>query len=113
MNEFEKLVNMLNDAKIPYERNDDDPNNEYYMVTGHEPMKRIIYGSDLAPGNCCVCSVIYGWGSYGYDEGLIEIMGLLTPEEEECDDVRGYLTADDVFNRIKKHWEETDGRKKM
>jgi hypothetical protein len=31
----------------------------------------------------------------------IEIMGLLTPEEQEYDSVVGYLTAEEVFRRIK------------
>ena len=30
-------------------------------------------------------------------------MGLLTPDEEEYDSVLGYLTAEDVFERIRKH----------
>ena len=44
-----------------------------------------------------VCSVIEGFGTYG-----LEIMGLLTPEEEEHSPVRGYLTPEDVFSRIEK-----------
>jgi hypothetical protein len=38
---------------------------------------------------------------YGSEDGLLEIMGLLTPEEEGWDEVRGWLTAEDVFSRIK------------
>ena len=53
-----------------------------------------------------VCSAVLHGHSYGAFEGEIEIMGLLTPEEEEISDVCGDLTADDVFNRIRKHWEE-------
>lgn len=30
-------------------------------------------------------------------------MGLLTPDEEEYDSVLGYLTAEDVFERIRRH----------
>ena len=44
-------------------------------------------------------------GSYGYKDGLIEIMGLLTEEEREQDDVVGYLTPEEVFRRIKRDWE--------
>jgi hypothetical protein len=33
-------------------------------------------------------------------------MGLLTEDEEKSDEVLGYLTAEDVFARIKKSWEE-------
>ena len=46
--------------------------------------------------------------SYGYSEGLIEIMdrsikyGLLTEDEREIDDVLGYLTADEIIERIER-----------
>lgn len=56
-----------------------------------------------------VCSVILNRHSYGREHGLLEIMGLLTPEEEEHDSVVGYLTAEDVFGRIEKHWKEKNG----
>lgn len=46
-----------------------------------------------------VCSVIEHDGSYGNDADLLEIMGLTADE-----DVEGYLTAEDVFNRIAKHY---------
>ena len=60
-----------------------------------------------------VISAIEGYGTYGYGDetwphypggnsDLIEIMGLLTPEERESDSVVGYLTAEDVFGRIKR-----------
>lgn len=42
--------------------------------------------------------------SYGHDRDLIEIMGLLTKEEEKVDSVLGYQTAQQVFERIQKHW---------
>ena len=53
-----------------------------------------------------VISVIEHCGSYGHEKDLLEIMGLLTPEEEQCDSVAGGLTADNVYYRIKKHWEK-------
>lgn len=52
-----------------------------------------------------VMDAIEFYGSYGKDEDLIEIMGLLTEEEACYDSVVGYLTADEVFERIKKHYE--------
>ena len=61
---------------------------------------QICYPED---GENRICSIILHSGSYGRGEGLLEIMGLLKPDEEECDDVVGYLTADDVFERIKAH----------
>lgn len=52
-----------------------------------------------------ICSCICHKYSYGNESGLIEINGLLTEEEKAVDFVLGYLTADEVFERIKKHYE--------
>lgn len=89
--EMDKLEQLLVEADIPYEKS---------RAFGG---KQLQYPSS---GEARVCSVILHKGSYGRSEGLLEIMGLLTDEELECDTVAGYLTADNVFGRIKKHWEE-------
>lgn len=85
-----ELRDRLDEASIPYENVDGCG-----MFRIHYPSCRN-----------CVCSAIWGRGSYGYENGWIEIMGLLTPEEEECDDVVGNLTVDEVFYRIKNDWEQ-------
>ena len=46
--------------------------------------------------------------SYGHENGLLEIMGLVD-EEEIGDSVEGWLTAEQVFERWKKHWLENKG----
>lgn len=53
-----------------------------------------------------ICSVIQGPGTYGNEENRIEIMGLITAAEMEKakDDVLGWLSAENVFERIKNHW---------
>ena len=52
------------------------------------------------------CSVIEHKFSYSNGADKLEIMGLLTKEERAGgDSVVGWLTVDDVFQRIKKHWE--------
>ena len=52
-------------------------------------------------------SVIGGFGVYGAEQDKLEIMGLLTPWERfEGNTVVGWLTAENVFKRIKKDWEE-------
>ena len=104
MLEIERLANMLKEAGIPFERDDEDlrPNRNYYRFHlvypefgGHfELYKR-------------VCSVIQGTYTYGGLENRLEIMGLLTEEEAEYDSVCGWLTAEDVFERIKAHWENS------
>jgi hypothetical protein len=48
-----------------------------------------------------VCSVIEGDTTFGNEQDLLEIRGLLTPEEEQNSSVCGYLTAENVFKRIK------------
>lgn len=45
-------------------------------------------------------------GSYGRNDGLLEIKGLVN-EEEVGDSVEGWLTAEQVFERWHKHWLET------
>ena len=57
-------------------------------------------------GNDRKCSIIQGIGTYGEEQDLFGIMGLLTEIEEEYDSVAGYLTAENVFNRIKKDYME-------
>ena len=51
-----------------------------------------------------IISIVQGYGTYGEEDDLLEIMGLLTEEEEKIDSVTGYLTAEDVFNRIVKYF---------
>lgn len=98
MTEFEKLVKMMDEASTPYER-DDDTN-----WLGGEKIKRMKYPKK---GVDEVCSIIYGYGTYGYPEGLLEIRGLLTDEEAKYgDDIVGHLTAEDVFSRIKADYEK-------
>lgn len=82
-NEIVKLHEMLTKADIPHEFNEE--------WGGHH----ILY-------SCMgyTCSVIEHNYSYGSNRDLLEIMGLLTPAESAQDSVAGYLTADDVFNRI-------------
>lgn len=49
-----------------------------------------------------ICSAIYGKHTYGYEEGLIEICGLLSDKEKEYDNVLGWLSPEEVYFRI---WE--------
>ena len=92
--EMDKLEQLLVESNIPHEKS------------------RVFGGKQLrypCKGEARVCSIILHKGSYGRHNGLLEIMGLLTDEELECDTVAGSLTADDVFRRIKNHWEEKGG----
>ena len=103
MSEFDELIGMLDKSGIPYER--DDANFTVMLAFGMpvSGIRRIKYPKK----EDFVCSVIFGYGTYGFEDGKLEIMGLLTPDEEQYDSVAGYLTAEDVFNRISKHYKES------
>lgn len=51
-----------------------------------------------------VADAVEHFGSYGEQDDKLEIMGLLTPEEETHDTVLGWLSAKDVYDRIEKHF---------
>lgn len=112
--EIERLHEMLTAAGIDHEWRDRTPDGWSEMCWRFPD----IFESDRVWGwqirvyeenGGCLISAIEGWGTYGYaskdDFGgpsdLIEIMGLLTPEEEENNSVVGWLTAEEVFRRIK------------
>ena len=42
-------------------------------------------------------------GSYGYENGLLEIYGNIVDEKKDGDEVVGWLTADDVIARIERN----------
>lgn len=101
MSQFDKLIGMLDKSGIPYERDDDNFLTLAYGMP-YGGIQRIKYPKK----EDFVCSVVFGYGTYGFESGELEIMGLLTPEEEKFDSVVGYLTAQDVFDRIIKHYKE-------
>lgn len=95
--EIFKLKEMLEKAGIPFEMSS--------FFDGYQ----IRYPS-LKDDEYTVCLVIESRISYSSRCGdLLEIMGLLTDEEKETDEVVSCLTANNVFNRIKKHWEDKQG----
>lgn len=88
---IKKLSDMLTAANIPYELTTDAEGNSNNQLWYPNRENNIMDA---------ICHKY----SYGGDEGLIEIMGLLTEEEAEYDDVIGYLTPEDVFERITQHY---------
>lgn len=89
MTEMEKLINKLAKADIPYE----------LVVQSFTNSIQVVYPSKANP----VCDAICHKYSYGGKEGLLEIMGLVD-EDKIGDTVEGCLTADEVFDRIAKHY---------
>lgn len=85
--EILKLHKMLTEANIPHTL---DRFMDGWQVIYFNNGKRI-------------ADAIQHYGSYGNTKNLLEIMGLIKPEET-CDSVLGYLTAEDVFERMSEHY---------
>ena len=81
-----KLINLLIKAKIPFE------------VVELLDAPQVCYPSK----ENCICDAICHSGSYGHNQGLLEIMGLNT---DPTDGVEGWLTAEEVFKRICEDYE--------
>ena len=99
--ELEKLDSLLTEAGIPFENF--GMQICYYGSQGRPKLKdsNVWQGSGMG----AVCSVIAN--GYGSSEGFLEISGLMTREEIDRihDTVLGHLTAEDVFARIRTHYE--------
>lgn len=85
--EILKLDKMLTDAQIPH------------------TLQRFLDGWQVVypDEENRVADAIEHCGSYGHGKNLLEIMGLIKPEET-CDSVLGDLTAEDVFRRFSEHY---------
>ena len=99
--EIIKLKEMLENANIPFDffrwlENDDLPKDYLDTMDGY-----VLKYPNRGSGE--VCSVIEHGGSYGHKDDKLEIMGLTG-----TDDVEGWLSAKEVFNRIKKHYESEE-----
>ena len=92
--ELDKLEQYLKDKSIPYIRIDQDEdevtslNRHQIMVFDSEDMTTRLWDA--------ICQKY----SYGYEQGLLEIMGKPVVKDEDMDTVVGYLTAEDVIKRL-------------
>lgn len=85
--EMQKLITMLTDANIPFEVRDCWSTPQVCYPTSADR----------------ICDAVCHFFSYGHESGLLEIMGLVDVEEVG-DEVEGWLTAEEVFSRILKHY---------
>jgi len=92
--ELKKLDELLTEAGIPHEVTSID----YLGEDGVDC--QICYPSYKEK----ICDAINHRFSYGHEAGKLEIMGLVDPDVVG-DSVEGYLTAEQVFNRIQRDWE--------
>ena len=109
--EILRLGEMLTEADIPHELRRHMMGGYQLTYYGHAGKPVAPAGHIYGAGMGAVCSAIETPMSYGNEKDLIEIQGLLTDKEykETGRSVLGYLTAEDVFNRIKNHWESKAG----
>lgn len=97
MSELDILAQYLKKRNIPFERYDYDKiftlDDDY---TFHLDRHQICVPNQKYPLWDAICQQ----GSYGYEDGLLEIYGDIV--ETGGDVVEGYLTAQDVIERIEK-----------
>lgn len=93
MNNLEilKLKSMLEEADIPFYYTDD------MFENGEEAYQIIVNVTKYGDRVDAICND----GSYGSEDGLLEIMGGLSESEGEHECVLGWLTAKEVFKRFK------------
>lgn len=108
-NQLDVLRTMLDEAHIPYENYIISyTDTEKYVLGGVDYYRnQIFYGGE--DFKSCKLDAICQYGSYGYEEGLIETAGPLGSEYYDavhCEPI-GYRTAEEVFEVIKKDWEES------
>lgn len=88
LRELDKLEKYLSDHNYIYERID----KEYVFGNRHGV---IVYNEEHTYMWDAICHL----GSYGYEEGLLEIMGTIV-DPEAGDSVEGWLTADEIISRL-------------
>ena len=95
LEELNKLQKYLDENNIPYERIDKPSLPALpgmIAIGGRHQINAKDENGDV------IWDAICHYGSYGYEEGLLEVMG---EKLIGHDDVEGYLTADDVIEMIK------------
>ena len=95
MSELDKLERYLIDKGIKYIRIEKEEKKDANGYTIQRDWHQIqVYDED---GKEVWDAVCHKW-SYGYEEGLLEIMGEIV--RDKSDSVEGHLTAEDVIERI-------------
>lgn len=93
LTEMNKLEEYLKAKNIRFDRADEngDPFDRHQIIVFDKDGNRL-------------WDAICNYGSYGCENGLLEIMGDIVPPDHD-DTVEGWLTANDVIKRIE--WRQT------
>lgn len=90
MSELDKLEAYLKEHGYKYERIDEE--NEHFPTISRHQI--IVYDEDENRVFDAICNP----GSYGFEEGLLEVMGSRVVRSD--DSVEGWLTADEIIKRL-------------
>lgn len=93
MKELDKLEVYLKENGIEYTREDRE-SKRYLYQNKHQI---VVYKKGERQWDA-ICHP----GSFGFEEGLLEIYGNIVDYEKDGDSVAGWLTADDIIKRLQK-----------
>ena len=96
MNEMSKLIALLETAHVPYETR---PHWFGSIQIGYPNFENTI------------CDVVCFRGSYGYEQGLLEIMGLV--DEEEVGEFFSASSSITDTARFKPYWAQSSGQLRL
>lgn len=88
LTELNKLEEWLKENNIDYERVDGEWRHQITVPNKKEKS----------------WDVVCQYGSYGYEDGLLEAYGEIVDDGGIGDDVEGWLSAEDVIERVKAAW---------
>lgn len=93
MTELDKLEQYVKNRGFDYERFDDEPDDTIAKTYGINRHQVIVYDEAKRQKWDAICQ----YGSYGYEHGLLEVMGYWLLGDN---DVKGYLTADEIIAMV-------------
>lgn len=97
MSELDKLEEYLKVHDYDYERYDTEERlDPHGLIASLDRHQIVVTRDDGDRAWDAICQR----GSYGYEEGLLEIYGDIVWADIDGDSVAGWLTAQDVINRI-------------
>lgn len=104
LTELNTLERYLKEHDIPYRRIDDTgtySSSGDYRCDRHQIM---VYADKnyLLSSKNWIWDAICHYGSYGHEQGLLEISGSLVDETKTGDSIEGYLFASDIIERLEK-----------
>ena len=97
LTELDKLENLLRGSGYEYVRDDAEPDEDVKFNRHQIRVFEADYTRQIA-------SIICHYGSYGYEQGLLEVMGDVVDHGLHEDGVEGFLSADEVFERLENYY---------